>query len=72
MVSALLGGKPLGPAIYPACREDTGVTVNVLVPGGISNAPMISDVAGFDRAEMIQPEIMAPPSSGSFPMPPAR
>jgi NAD(P)-dependent dehydrogenase (short-subunit alcohol dehydrogenase family) len=39
----------------------TGVTVNVLVPGGITNTPMISDEAGFDRATMIQPEVMVPP-----------
>jgi NAD(P)-dependent dehydrogenase (short-subunit alcohol dehydrogenase family) len=39
----------------------TDVTVNVLVPGGITSAPMISDEAGFARATMIQPEVMAPP-----------
>ena len=39
----------------------TGVTVNVLVPGGVTNTPMISDVAGFDRDKLIQPGIMAPP-----------
>jgi NAD(P)-dependent dehydrogenase (short-subunit alcohol dehydrogenase family) len=39
----------------------TGVTVNVLVPGGVTNTPMISDEAGFDRDKLIQPEIMAPP-----------
>src|SRR5258705_10905487 len=39
----------------------TGVTVNVLlVPGGITNTPMVSE-SGFDRAKMIQPEVMAPP-----------
>jgi hypothetical protein len=37
------------------------VSVNVLVPGGITNTPMIADNAGFARAGMIQPEIMAPP-----------
>ena len=41
--------------------DGTGVTVNVLVPGGITNTPMISDEAGFERAAMIQPEVMAPP-----------
>ena len=39
----------------------TGVTVNVLVPGGVTNTSMISDEAGFDRDTLIQPEIMAPP-----------
>ena len=38
----------------------TAVTVNVLVPGGITNTPMVSE-SGFDRAQMIQPEVMAPP-----------
>jgi NAD(P)-dependent dehydrogenase (short-subunit alcohol dehydrogenase family) len=39
----------------------TGVTVNVLVPGGITNTPMVPDEAGFERAKMIQPEVMALP-----------
>jgi NAD(P)-dependent dehydrogenase (short-subunit alcohol dehydrogenase family) len=38
----------------------TGVTVNVLVPGGITNTPMVAE-SRFDRAQMIQPEVMAPP-----------
>jgi hypothetical protein len=33
---------------------------NVLVLGGITNTPMVSD-SGFDRTRMIQPEVMAPP-----------
>src|ERR1700758_4390607 len=33
----------------------------LLVPGGATNTPMISDGAGFDRAKLIQPEVMAPP-----------
>jgi hypothetical protein len=33
----------------------------VLVPGGITNTPMVSDEAGFDRAKMIQPGVMVPP-----------
>src|ERR1700731_1969756 len=40
--------------------DGTGVTVNVLVPGGITNTPMVSE-SGFDRAKMIQPEVMVPP-----------
>src|SRR6201987_4820251 len=39
----------------------TGVTVNVLVPGGVTNTAMVPLEAGFDRAEMIQPAVMAPP-----------
>src|SRR5271165_459081 len=48
-------------AIMAKDLEGTGVTVNVLVPGGITNTPMISDEAGFERAAMIPPEVMAPP-----------
>ncbi len=48
-------------AIMAKDLDGTGVTVNVLVPGGITNTPMIADNAGFARAGMIQPEIMAPP-----------
>jgi len=48
-------------AIMAKDLDGTGVTVNVLVPGGITNTPMVSDEAGFDRAKMIQPEVMAPP-----------
>ena len=39
----------------------TGVTVNVLVPGGVTNTGMVPLEAGYDRAEMIQPAVMALP-----------
>jgi len=39
----------------------TGVTVNVLVPGGMTNTGMIPLEAGYAREEMIQPAVMAPP-----------
>jgi NAD(P)-dependent dehydrogenase (short-subunit alcohol dehydrogenase family) len=48
-------------AIMAKDLDGTGVTVNVLVPGGVTNTPMISDAAGFNRAQLIQPEVMAPP-----------
>src|SRR6516162_10074759 len=48
-------------AIMAKDLDETGVTVNVLVPGGVTNTPMISDEAGFDRAKLIQPEVMVPP-----------
>jgi NAD(P)-dependent dehydrogenase (short-subunit alcohol dehydrogenase family) len=47
-------------AIMAKDLDGTGVTVNVLVPGGITNTPMVSE-SSFDRAKMIQPEVMAPP-----------
>jgi len=40
---------------------DTGITVNVLVPGGVTDTPMVPLEAGYDRAEMIQPAVMSPP-----------
>jgi NAD(P)-dependent dehydrogenase (short-subunit alcohol dehydrogenase family) len=48
-------------AIMAKDLAESGVTVNVLVPGGITNTPMISDEAGFERARLIQPEVMGPP-----------
>jgi NAD(P)-dependent dehydrogenase (short-subunit alcohol dehydrogenase family) len=48
-------------AIMAKDLAGTGVTVNVLVPGGVTNIPMVPREAGFDRAEMIQPAVMAPP-----------
>jgi NAD(P)-dependent dehydrogenase (short-subunit alcohol dehydrogenase family) len=41
--------------------EGTGITVNVVVPGGVTNTAMVPAEAGFDRDAMIQPERMAPP-----------
>ncbi len=41
---------------------DTGVTANVLVPGGPVNTGFIPDAAPFDRARLIQPEVMAAPA----------
>jgi NAD(P)-dependent dehydrogenase (short-subunit alcohol dehydrogenase family) len=48
-------------AIMAKDLAGTGVTVNVLVPGGVTNTGMVPLEAGYARAEMIQPEIMAPP-----------
>ena len=48
-------------AVMAKDLADTGVTVNVLVPGGVTNTPMISDEAGFERDRLIQPEVMGPP-----------
>jgi NAD(P)-dependent dehydrogenase (short-subunit alcohol dehydrogenase family) len=48
-------------AIMAKDLEGSGVTVNVLVPGGVTNTAMVPQEAGFDREQMIQPEVMAPP-----------
>ena len=41
--------------------EETGVTVNVLVPGGPTNTGFIPSDAPFDRARLVQPEVMVAP-----------
>jgi len=48
-------------AIMSKDLDGTGVTVNVLVPGGVTNTPMVPMESGFERQDMIQPEVMAPP-----------
>ncbi|HLY43968.1 MAG TPA: SDR family oxidoreductase [Stellaceae bacterium] len=48
-------------AIMAKDLDGSGVTVNVLVPGGVTNTAMVPLEAGFDRQQMIQPEIMAAP-----------
>jgi NAD(P)-dependent dehydrogenase (short-subunit alcohol dehydrogenase family) len=47
-------------AIMAADLAGTGVTANVLVPGGVTNTPLVGDDAG-DRGKMFQPDIMVPP-----------
>ena len=41
--------------------EGTGVTVNVVVPGGPSDTPMVPMESGFDRSAMVPPTAMVPP-----------
>ena len=41
--------------------EGTGVTANVLIPGGPVNTRMIPVASGVDRAELIQPTVMRDP-----------
>jgi NAD(P)-dependent dehydrogenase (short-subunit alcohol dehydrogenase family) len=48
-------------AVWAKELETTGVTVNVLVPGGPTDTPMISDAAGWPREKMLRPQIMGPP-----------
>ncbi len=42
--------------------EGTGVTANVLVPGGPANTRMIPEASGFARDGLIQPSVMVAPS----------
>ncbi|MGQ0655236.1 MAG: SDR family NAD(P)-dependent oxidoreductase [Betaproteobacteria bacterium] len=39
----------------------TGVTVNVVIPGGPVDTPMIPSESGYERGTLIRPEVMAPP-----------
>lgn len=41
--------------------EGSGVTVNVVVPGGPSDTPMVPEQSGFDRKDLLPPSVMAPP-----------
>jgi NAD(P)-dependent dehydrogenase (short-subunit alcohol dehydrogenase family) len=40
---------------------NTGVTVNIVVPGGPADTPMVTAVSGFERKDLIPPAVMAPP-----------
>jgi NAD(P)-dependent dehydrogenase (short-subunit alcohol dehydrogenase family) len=41
--------------------EGSGITVNVVVPGGPADTPMVPQESGFDRSKLVAPERMAPP-----------
>jgi NAD(P)-dependent dehydrogenase (short-subunit alcohol dehydrogenase family) len=65
------GFAPYGPAkaalesasaIWAKEFQDTGVTVNVLIPGGPTDTRMVPASAPFARSEMILPAAMAPPA----------
>jgi NAD(P)-dependent dehydrogenase (short-subunit alcohol dehydrogenase family) len=64
------GFAPYGPskaclealtAVMAADLAGTGVTANVLVPGGATNTGMVSPESGFPRQSLLQPPIMVPP-----------
>ena len=42
--------------------EEDGITVNVVVPGGPADTPMVPDGAGFNRADLVQPANMTYPA----------
>jgi NAD(P)-dependent dehydrogenase (short-subunit alcohol dehydrogenase family) len=49
-------------AVLAGDLADTGVTANVLIPGGAANTPMVPLESGVDRAQLIQPEAMVAPA----------
>ena len=64
------GSTPYGPSkasaealssVMAGDLEGTGVTVNVIIPGGAVNTPMIPAEAPFARDALLQPQIMLPP-----------
>lgn len=48
-------------AIMASDLQSTGVTANVLIPGGPVNTRMIPDASGIPREKLIQPDVMQAP-----------
>ncbi len=48
-------------AVWATELKGSGITVNVLVPGGPTDTALINDASGWDRSKMLQPQIMGPP-----------
>jgi NAD(P)-dependent dehydrogenase (short-subunit alcohol dehydrogenase family) len=50
-------------AVWAKELDGCGITVNVLVPGGPTDTPLIADASGWPRDKMLRPEIMGPPTA---------
>lgn len=48
-------------AVWAKELGGSGVTVNVVVPGGPTDTAFIADESGINRAKMLRPEVMVPP-----------
>jgi NAD(P)-dependent dehydrogenase (short-subunit alcohol dehydrogenase family) len=49
-------------AVWATELKESPITVNVLVPGGPTDTPLINDASGWPRDKMLRPEIMAAPT----------
>ena len=49
-------------AVWAQQLDGSGITVNVLIPGGPTDTPFIATEAGWPRDKMLRPEIMAAPA----------
>ncbi len=50
-------------AVWAKELEGSGITVNVLVPGGPTDTNLIADESGWPRDKMLRPAIMGPPAA---------
>jgi NAD(P)-dependent dehydrogenase (short-subunit alcohol dehydrogenase family) len=50
-------------AVWAKELEGSGVTANVLVPGGPTDTALIADESGWPREKMLRPEIMGSPAA---------
>jgi NAD(P)-dependent dehydrogenase (short-subunit alcohol dehydrogenase family) len=48
-------------AVWAAELASSGITVNVLIPGGPTDTPFIGEESGWARDAMLRPSIMGPP-----------
>jgi len=49
-------------AIWAKELAGTGITVNVLIPGGPTDTPFIAEGSGIPREGMLPPEVLGPPA----------
>ena len=60
----ILGSRAANEAHLLATAQEldgTGVTANVLVPGGAADTRLVSRTAAPDRSKLISPDVMVPP-----------